>query len=312
MTEDDALKVLGLQAGATVDAIESRYRELAPSKHPDRGGPIDDMRQLNEAREIARTAAARMSALVPIDAVRDLVLAGTQEMIKHQEASQEVNRVSSKMKQTMTGRLRRRRRTATILGGAAAAALFLSKDLPEQFVTYVQTVAPERVAQMGPMVAFTSIIIGLYLSVLFWLITVRIEHIENDLDELSGFLSTRSNYVSLLVAIVSSVSSWTLEDLQRDIAGTFGNIGFRQSPLRHLLDDFLPGVTPRGQVGSQRPNNEEELLKWAPIAREVGAADFAMLLLAKGKELNLLTHDETFDGRRLIERYGLSLSRGPV
>lgn len=49
---------LGLEPGATltVEMVEARYRELARLHHPDRGGSVTMMAEINQARDEARRA----------------------------------------------------------------------------------------------------------------------------------------------------------------------------------------------------------------------------------------------------------------
>ncbi len=52
MTEGEALAVLGLEAGAGVDAINAAYRRLIALAHPDRGGSAYLAAQVNSARDL--------------------------------------------------------------------------------------------------------------------------------------------------------------------------------------------------------------------------------------------------------------------
>lgn len=51
---DDWRAVFGLNGGATLDAVEAKYRELARTCHPDVGGDPLQMARLNTARDAAR------------------------------------------------------------------------------------------------------------------------------------------------------------------------------------------------------------------------------------------------------------------
>lgn len=52
--ETEPHRVLGVRAGASVEEIRSRYRELALRHHPDRGGDAAEMRKVNEAYRALR------------------------------------------------------------------------------------------------------------------------------------------------------------------------------------------------------------------------------------------------------------------
>jgi hypothetical protein len=48
----DYYEVLGVDSDATMEAIEKAYRNAARLKHPDSGGNEEDMKALNEARDL--------------------------------------------------------------------------------------------------------------------------------------------------------------------------------------------------------------------------------------------------------------------
>lgn len=52
MTYDDALQILGLEPGATRDAIVDAHRRLIQKLHPDRGGSDYLASQINQARKV--------------------------------------------------------------------------------------------------------------------------------------------------------------------------------------------------------------------------------------------------------------------
>ena len=52
MTEDEAYQILGLQPGASADAITSAHRTLMKKFHPDQGGTTYLATRVNQARDI--------------------------------------------------------------------------------------------------------------------------------------------------------------------------------------------------------------------------------------------------------------------
>lgn len=52
MTKSEALKILGLQLGATADEIRTAHRRLLQEHHPDRGGDPDTAARINRARDV--------------------------------------------------------------------------------------------------------------------------------------------------------------------------------------------------------------------------------------------------------------------
>ena len=52
MTKEEAYSALGINPGATRDAIIARYRDLMQRVHPDRGGSTYLAQKVNEARKL--------------------------------------------------------------------------------------------------------------------------------------------------------------------------------------------------------------------------------------------------------------------
>lgn len=68
----DPCQVLGVSPADPTDRIRSRYRELAMESHPDRGGSVDRMQEINVAyerlaahRQRRKSEAARATAAIP-------------------------------------------------------------------------------------------------------------------------------------------------------------------------------------------------------------------------------------------------------
>jgi hypothetical protein len=52
MTQAEALRILGLEPGASRDAIKAAHRELIKKVHPDQGGSGYLAQQVNEAKQV--------------------------------------------------------------------------------------------------------------------------------------------------------------------------------------------------------------------------------------------------------------------
>jgi curved DNA-binding protein CbpA len=52
MTRDEALAVLGLAEGASVDEIRAAHRRLIQRMHPDVGGTADLAARINRAKDV--------------------------------------------------------------------------------------------------------------------------------------------------------------------------------------------------------------------------------------------------------------------
>lgn len=53
--------ILGVSPNATLDQVDAKFKELAGTAHPDRGGTHEQMARLSEARQAARKTLARES-----------------------------------------------------------------------------------------------------------------------------------------------------------------------------------------------------------------------------------------------------------
>ncbi len=52
MTREEALRVLGLEEGASADAVTKAHRDLVKKLHPDQGGSSFLTQQVNEAKQV--------------------------------------------------------------------------------------------------------------------------------------------------------------------------------------------------------------------------------------------------------------------
>jgi hypothetical protein len=75
LDDQDPYRVLGVSPLASAEAVRARYHELAMERHPDRGGSVEQMRELNDAyerilRHRERKKAAALASGVPAEAAR--------------------------------------------------------------------------------------------------------------------------------------------------------------------------------------------------------------------------------------------------
>ena len=49
----EAFKILSLNLDSNKEEIETKFKELSKLHHPDKGGNVDSMSELNNARELA-------------------------------------------------------------------------------------------------------------------------------------------------------------------------------------------------------------------------------------------------------------------
>ena len=65
MTPDDAARILGVEVGASREAVQRAYRLRARSSHPDAGGAAESFRLFTEARDALLDASSGPPASVP-------------------------------------------------------------------------------------------------------------------------------------------------------------------------------------------------------------------------------------------------------
>src|SRR6266568_4475504 len=278
--EEQALRRLGLRAGASEEEIEARFRELAKADHPDTGGSDSAMAELNEAREIALRAARR--ALVPVALVKDLIGASTQIVLAREERKQATQATIASIIRHNAGRFKRYRRTAGMFAFLSGVGAAFSGGLIETPV----------ISLFRPLSDLLFAILGFaaaYLGMLAWLYWSAAEHIEEAIADAAESLDDKTTFVGVVKEIeTASISRmpWSRKDLDRLI--TEWAQPRRMSPL--ILPIWrLRSI--RGTVPLRR------------LAAHIGSADFSRLLIARGLEKGLFSEQETVIGGQFQVRY---------
>ncbi|MDP9311744.1 MAG: hypothetical protein M3R24_12830 [Chloroflexota bacterium] len=259
---------MGLDENASVEDVESKFRVLAKAMHPDVGGNNHEMQSLLKARDVALSVATDRNNLLPISLVRDIVRASNEAVLsKHealiqrqesyiarQEAKTVARELSRQISQRATSSLRHMREMSIVMAAVSTAAFFAGQNLPSALIsTYGVS---ERTLTMLPLI---FIVVGLVFATYTWLIQQRIRRTEQAVEDLTVFLSSAANYIGFLLAIRPAAISepWTSDILEQDIQEWQGRTSADQHGWRHIV-------------------------------AQLGSADFARLLIAKGIELGLL------------------------
>lgn len=187
MEPTEAFTVLELPITASVATIEDRYKELARSRHPDRGGSDGQMTELNGAREVALEFAGREKSLSVRDVV-DIVRAAAGVSEEDATRQRYVARAANVRESVLTRTIapaQHARLVAGAFGGFAAVAAAIAA-----FVTDVS---------QDPSIAVAVGILAGVSTVITLLAHLRVEYWKGLVDALEAELDDRSTFVNLLL-----------------------------------------------------------------------------------------------------------------
>jgi hypothetical protein len=268
---NEAMRVLGLAAGASEDAIDDAFARKAKQLHPDQGGEHESMVELSDAREAARRGPS--SDLAPRQ-VLDLVLSQTQAM-ERRERRRDARERSGEVVRALIRHERReltarKQKAQVAAGGAAIVAATAgvvraigSADLP---------VASQTVITLT-LVLFA--VVAATFACLAAMLKWRADRLEERIEDAAEVLSERPAYLSVI------------EEIER--------VSGHSSP-------WTPRAL-RSAIANWTDSQEAERGTIAALARSAGPREFMRLLVAKGAELDLLVEDVRAreDGRRVVE-----------
>lgn len=146
MDLDDARKILNIETMASVSEIETAFRKLAMSQHPDRGGSAESMDDLLRARDILLANISKSTDMVSADTVTKIVKLVTYESRAADLVDSSVNASKTILHNKCVNRLNQYRSTATIFTAILALSAFMSKDLPLEIIFHNDSENIERIA----------------------------------------------------------------------------------------------------------------------------------------------------------------------
>jgi hypothetical protein len=273
-TRKEALEVLGVDEDATTAEIQSAFDKQAFVAHPDHGGDDGSFRRLVEARKVA--LGEQGSALVPIDQIKDLVVAVTQPLVRQAEKAERLEarrQVFTQVVRVHVSPLRAARRKRAELLGAAAGATALTQVI-RAFPVGGHVVEYVSLGALAALV-YAAAGIGVMIQRISW----RIRRIENAIEDANETLSEKAAFVAVFQEIGRGSDSdppWTRDDLLEGIRSWGGE------------DDAQDRDVPL-------PN----------LVSEIGVRDFYKLLIAKGRELDLIEEIEDWDDDDYYVAYDL-------
>ena len=271
----EAYEHLGLEIGAAKEEIERSFRRLTNERHPDHGGTDEAMAALNEARSTALKFLDQPTSLVSVEALKTAMALVTTRNEERQLIEQRVAKAQEQLRFQSTNKLRRYRRIAGILAACSAAAFFLGQEFP---ISGLIPVDAKGFAEINRSWSIGCFVIGVYGTIGAWLLTNRIDQVEQELRELEDQTGTKMLMYIFLQDILGERihQNWTLMDLMKEISK------WAEEPIW------------RKRTGS-----------YGRVIRSIGPLRFGQFLVDRAQQIGLVSaHDESDQGD-FVEYYKL-------
>ncbi|WP_159537531.1 hypothetical protein [Aeromicrobium sp. 9AM] len=285
MNRDEALEVLQLDANPSADEIQTAFRRFVAEGHPDRGGDANSFSRVVEARD---TLVQSSTALVPMNQVREIVLAATrpmEEQARRTELRNETNDVVRGAVRVRTSEIRHQQRrlaTLTFMSAMVGAASQVGRLEP-----FKQTGVSNSLG-----VAFAAI--ALALGLMIALTNQNKAQIQADIEDIADTMNDKAVLVRTLHDVLgpgATARPWSPEELHGAVGKWVHESGeSRPTPIRGGVSQRLLGPT-----GRARPLPH--------FARRMGVNEFGRLLLAKAKERGVVIESENWDNDHLSVSY---------
>jgi len=297
MNKNEALKKLELPINATTKQINSKFRNLAKKSHSDKGGNDKQMTELLKARDIAIGNKGN-SALVPIENIKDIVLASYQPIIEQQnkrELKERSSALINEIKVRQTNNLKSTKRSAAILGSISGGIALLSN----QFLPLLKSISPNNI--FGNLLPIIFGFVGAVLGLLYWGITQKVNRLEQIIEEIKSNLEEKSNYVETINSILRIdrgnhlPNTWTRIELEEYIR----ELNSSSNEEDKVHSSYMPN--------SSRKQTDVMHLKY--IAWKIGERDLAQIIITKGLEHQILDSTEHVSGNSLRVEYKLNLGK---
>jgi len=262
--------MLGLPEEATVEQVTERFRGLALSLHPDRGGSAEEMLRLIEARDTV-LAVKKATALVPLSQVGSIVSQAVATTLAQQRQQDAADRDVRRILRLLISPVRRERNAAAMVGVLSAALALLS--------TKAQPLFGER---WKGLLTITLGALTAFLGLVFMLLDAQAKRLEEMLADLGDSLADREFY---------------FEFLRQAIGPENLSPGFTRSALSQAIEQWLDQHPPLPKV---RPPGDRTGLFFRLIGREdplhvvcrrLGTAEVARLVISKGLERGFLIEE---------------------
>lgn len=274
MDSREAYKILGLEPGSSEQEIRSKYRELLIEYHPDHGGSVQELRQLELARDTA--LASQTSELQLRDPLIEPYRVGVGES---QEKRQKTRETVKRLKKHSISKYRRKRHATFLFGGILGFLLL--------FYRFVEPIVYD--ATFGLLIFVYVVPLGLISAGYH----VEMKNIETLIDDADEALNDKMTFIRLI----------------NDIGIDYINEPTFTHP--ELVDNIEEWVEMNNQNSSTAFWPFQSLLvppelEYSELAIEVGIEDFARLLIRKGLEQDLIIEVEELDRGEWLVEYQLN------
>lgn len=295
MDEAEAFRILGLPITATVEEINDRRAELASEVHSDTNpefrGNDEPMQQINAAADLAVKFARNRQVMIPASALDQY----TKTMVTSQEETRALvaraayrDENEDRLKQIIYLRTHEAHSMRNASIGAAAigaASGFLSQMM--DFSVFSKSFGLDSGSDTGrsDIISVALFLLAGGAALVAWVSNHTMERIEQQIEELDGFMSNKSHYLEIIDGLAAHLSPdgpWTkatIEDgvlewmeSQSDISkSSLHSSAFRRRTLFRAVD-------------------------------LIGTDDFVDLLIGKGLELGVLEESVSrTDGAHKVE-----------
>lgn len=314
------LEALELAGDPTQDDIQAAFRRLASERHPDRGGDGPQFARIVDARDVLVRPAA---ALVPVEQVRDIVIAATgavEERARRAELREDTQSAIRGAVRVRTTAIRQRQRQLGSLAFTSALMGILSQ---------IGRLEPLKGSGLSDSLGIVFGGIAVLLGLLTAVVNQSKSQIQAHIEEVADLLDNKAVLVETLQRILAAFGPRGMRD--RNVSWTSGQwaravdewVYDGRRPIRSgygLLSSLLVRFRDL-RMASARRRWEQDMFEMptgfsnydsisgrslSSLARRIGSPEFGRLVLAKAKEREVVVEVEEWVEDRLVVSFSFN------
>lgn len=267
----EAYKVLELKIDSSQEEIEKKFKDLVKSNHPDKGGDLDKMQKINEARDLAVEYSQNRSL---IKIVHEITRSESNILVRSNQIDKEVGSIYRRAQRRVGNRLRSMKDLTGLLGLVAGiGTLIVSKVIP--IIDFPKS-------SFTPTVLLLATVV---LSIYYLLFNNRIKKLENNVEDFKESLDDKELFHDLLLEIIG------------DQAGEYVS----KDELNKIIDHWAGGHS--NQNGSTALLLLSTSASPQRIYRLIGSKDFMKMILLKGEQFDFIAKNENNNKGRFKVHY---------